>query len=143
MAIDTSHLPFKKSEPRKRIKGREKRRERVVIGDIRSIVADRDYYCRLYWFDAATRAAIWAIFGACRGASEWAHRHEESRAKTRGMGPERHTTKGTLMLCAEHHQSDSHGYDRHKFEIEALTEKGCDSRLRFVARDGRTFEEPG
>ena len=54
---------------------------------------------------------------------------------------DRHTTEGSLMLCARHHRTGIAAYDLNRMRIEALTEKGCDGRLRFK-RDGVVFEEP-
>lgn len=122
---------------------RRRRAESKVVKVVRPVVADRDGDCRLYVFDLATRANVWRLFGACCGLSEWAHRREHSRAKTRGMVPDaRHTTATSLQLCSRHHQDDRYGYDRSAFRIEDLTDLGCDGRLRFVRRDGQTWEEP-
>lgn len=107
-------------------------------------VASRDTYCRLYWFDAATRSAISAIFGACSGRAEMAHIGEKRRSKTVGQdAEERHVTTHAVLLCHRHHQGDNrYSYDRHAFEIEALSKNGCDGRLRFVRADGQIWEEP-
>lgn len=158
MPLSTSKLPFAK--PPKRVKVRKplrrtrlrpsrkaqqrRREESKVVKVVRLVVAERDGYCRLHWTNGATRAAMVATFGPCHGASQWAHRREGmSRAQTRGMDPkDRHTTAGSLMLCAFHHLDDRHGYDRSAFAIEDMTDKGCDGRLRFVTRAGQALEEP-
>lgn len=136
-------LAFPKGEARRRLRDRRRRTARRVVVTVRAVVADRDFYCRLYCLDAMTQERIAAIFGACAGRGEWAHRREASRAKTRGQAPERrHTTTASLMLCHFHHQDDRCGYDRSAFRIEDLTDCGCDGRLRFVARGGQVWEEP-
>lgn len=75
---------------------------------IRAQVAERDGWCRVRrdgWTDA-----ILMVFGACNGASEWAHLGDKKRFKTRGLPPEeRHTTAGSLMLCEKHHDAYDEG----------------------------------
>jgi hypothetical protein len=103
--------------------------EAAVIARIRAIVERRDVYCRI-------GKALCGI-GRCAGALEWAHLGDHRRFKTRGLPPEeRHTTRGTLMLCSQHH----HDYDQHRLEIEALTEREADGPLAFVGF-GKRFEE--
>ena len=138
MAIDTSGLPFPKGETRKKTKARDKRRERVVVADVRGEVVGRDGYCRLYWLHDAIRQAIAEVLGSCSGKSEWAHFGEHKRSKTRGKSAdERHTKAGSLMLCKFHHGE----YDGNRMGIDALTLNGCDGPLRFM-RTGQSWEEP-
>ena len=67
---------------------------------------------------------------------------EKKRAKTRGQSPEdRHDSEYSLMLCATHHREGVAAYDLNRMTIEALTENGCNGRLRFT-RDGQIWEEP-
>lgn len=109
-----------------------------MISRVRRVVADRDGYCRLHWFDAATRCAVTALFDACGGRSEWAHWGAYRRSLTRGQAPEqRHTAEGSLMLCAAHHRA----YDEHRLSIDAMTARECEGPLRFATTDG-TWEEP-
>ena len=138
MSMDTSGLPFPKGEPKKKTKARDKRKERVVVGDVRGDVVGRDGYCRLHWLHDATRRQTAEIFGQCSGKSEWAHFGEHKRSKTRGRpADERHTTAGSLMLCKRHHTD----YDEHRLDIMTLTPRGCDGQLKFI-RDGQYWEEP-
>lgn len=119
---------FPKPEPHKRVKARKKRREAKVVKAVRPVVAARDGHCRLWSYSRAMHL----IFGACRGASEWAHWRAHSRAKTRGMDPEvRHTTDKTMMMCGLHHDL----YDDGKLIVRALTERTCDGRLGFKMQD--------
>ena len=137
--------PLRRTRLRPSRKAQQRRRkESLVVKAIRPIVAERDGHCRLHWSNGAMRAGMVAAFGACRGESQWAHRRDGmSRAQTRRMDArKRHTTAGSLMLCAFHHLDDGAGYDRSAFAIEDLTDKGCDGRLRFVTRDGQAWEEP-
>ncbi|MEY2873479.1 MAG: hypothetical protein RLZZ373_850, partial [Pseudomonadota bacterium] len=54
------------------------------------------------------------LAGPCGGDSTWAHLGEWRRSNTRGMAPDqRHHTKGTAMMCADHHRR----YDAHEFDI--------------------------
>jgi hypothetical protein len=139
--IDTSGLGLPKPEPRKRQKARKDRIERQVATKVRADVDARDGYCRWYWFDETTRRTIESLIGPCGGPSEWAHLI--SRAETRGMAPEiRHSTENSCKMCRDHHQSDKHGYDRHRFDVEAVTDRGADGPLRIVLPDGRGWEEP-
>lgn len=104
-----------------------RRAEVKVIKSVREQVMARDQGCRV-------RAAGLA---ACWGDLQWAHLHEHARSKTRRMkATERHTTAGTLALCALHH----HLYDRHEFAIQCLSERGCDGPIK-VTDDGRTIYE--
>lgn len=133
---------FQKPEKRSTTKRRKKTKERDIKSVVRTAVEERDGYCRLYWYDADTRLSIVKIFGPCGGRSTWAHVNDKRRFATRGMEPEeRHTTDGSIMLCEWHHQTGPAAYDAHGMEIEYMTERGCDGRLRFV-RDDKVFEEP-
>jgi hypothetical protein len=49
----------------------------------------------------------------------------------------RHTTAGSFMACTRHHQM----YDRGLFDLEALTEQGCDGPLRIVDEGVLIFQE--
>ena len=127
----------KRVSSRRREKDRERRREKCIIGDVRSEVDGRDGYCRLYVLDAAWRAELFAMFGACRGASELAHFGRHRRARTRGQAPElRHTVAGSLKLCNGHHQSGTAAYDAGTLLIEAVSGNGTNGRLTFSTKDG-------
>lgn len=118
-----------KPEPHKRVKDRKKREERAVIKTVRPAVVTRDGLCRL----RSMCRAFQLMFGACAGPSEWAHWREHSRAKTRGMAPQiRHTTSQSLMMCKRHHNDYDKGHGVTRLYIEALTERICDGRLRFI-----------
>ena len=134
MGIDYSQSAISKGEPRKRIKGRKKRQEKKVKTSVRAEVMERDGdRCRLGWLDETQR-----LFGACKGALQWAHWGPYKRSKTRGQEPERrHCRHGGLALCDGHHDA----YDEGRLVIEALTDRECDGRLRFE-RDGKAWEEP-
>ena len=140
----TRRTPLRRT-PVRRSKARtaKRRAEIKVIAAVRARVADRDYYCRLYWQDTETRTAIAAVFGACGGPSEWAHWGPWRRSKTRGQDPhERHTTRGSLMLCAVHHRTGPSAYDAGGMTITALYERrGCNGRLRFKRGDA-VWTEP-
>lgn len=81
---------------------------------VRALVADRDGHCRIGdWElnpgdthdDAMSAEGPDGHLGVCDGKSEWAHLGDKKRFKTRGLPPEeRHTTAGSLMLCAKHHR---------------------------------------
>jgi len=74
-----------------RVRAAKARKDAAYAKKIRQLVAERDGYCRLH-----------GIY--CQGPSEWAHLGEKKRFNTRGLPPnERHTTAGSLMLCARHH----------------------------------------
>lgn len=139
MAISTKGLPFAKGESRNKKKAQRRAKERTVIAQVRDAVRDRDYYCRLSWFDGATRALVWELFGPCSGRSEWSHYNAtHRRSKTQRQEPElRHDRKYSMMLCSYH----SHEYDQNRMRIFGLTEECCDGRLRFE-RDGKAWEEP-
>lgn len=65
-----------------------------MIAQVRAACVERDGDCRLAGMG----------FGACRGESEWAHLPQWRRSATRGQpATARHTTIGTVMLCASHH----------------------------------------
>lgn len=130
-----------KPEPRQKARARERRAEKPAMDVAYQHADGRDGYCRLYWSDAKTREQAWGLFGKCRGRSTLAHYNEtHRRSKTRGRPPdERHQGQHAMKLCERHHSD----YDQHRFEIEEMTEAGCDGRLRVRrAADGATFEEP-
>ena len=126
------YLPaFPKPEPRRREKRREQDAETRVKTWVRARVVARDGRCRLAGWPQAQ-----VLFGACRGAAEWAHLGAFRRSKTIGQDPEaRHRPEGSLMLCASHHRTGPWAYDRHRVDIEPLSSDGADGRLRFVSRD--------
>jgi len=112
-----------KPKPRSRTKTR--RDEQAVIASVRAAVVERDY----------RRGCRAAHLGRCEGMLEWAHLHHVSRAKTRGMAPEvRHTTAGTLLLCAGHHQD----YDEHRLTIDGTT-LGADGPLVIQKVSGKSL----
>lgn len=133
MAIDTSAMPWSKGPSRKRLKARAHRQERAVKSSVRELVMERDSErCRLSWYGATQ-----ALFGACRGALQWAHWGPYRRSNTRGQAPERrHCRQGGLALCDKHHDD----YDEGRLKIDALTPAECDGRLRYE-RDGKVWEE--
>lgn len=119
--------PQPKPEPRARVKGRAQRQARTVVNSVRSQCVARDGSCRI---GQATQR--FQQFGACDGASQWAHLGDSKRFKTRGQAPEiRHTTAGSLMLCARHHD----GYDGRqpqRITIVAQTDRGADGPLTYA-----------
>ena len=141
MRVGSVTVPLRRSRIKPSRKAAQRRRaESKVVQVVRPIVEDRDGYCRLMWFDDATRRQIAAIFGQCAGPSEWAHLLK--RWQSRGMdGHARHRRDASIMLCRFHHQDDRAGFDRHAFEIEPMTDRGADGPLRFV-KGGQTWEEP-
>lgn len=117
---------------------RRRRAESAVVKVVRPQVADRDGYCRLFRFDEAWRARLWAMFGRCSGPSEWAHFGAHRRSRTMGMAAaERHTPEGSLMLCTRHHRD----YDQNRLRVHALTSQGCEGPLRFTGGDGADHRE--
>lgn len=132
-------LAIPKGITRKTQKGREDRAEAAVIKVVRPQVVDRDGYCRLYWFDAATRALIAQLFGACEGPSEWSHYNDtHRRSKTMGQPPEqRHCVEHSMMLCRKHSQL----YDSNRMLCKELTDRGCSGLLRFWIEGIGVWEE--
>lgn len=105
--------------------------ERVVIARVRPQVAERDGFCRI------ARNRTLGFLGACAGSSQWAHFGSFRRCHTRNMpAVVRHQTAWSVMLCDTHHVA----YDRHRFDMEPLTEAGCDGPLR-IFTDLHSFEE--
>ena len=134
--------PIPKPEPIARTKRRRQRQEAAVIRDVRRRCVERDGYCRLLTDYVRELGLITGpqqlargFGGACHGESQWCHFGDLKRAKTRKQAPERrHTTRGSLMLCAAHHQDGPLAYDRGTLRIEALSkELGCDGPLVFSA----------
>ncbi len=122
-------LPISKGPTRKTLKGRKKRAEARVVSDVRPKVVNRDGYCR----------AGGKLMGPCEGESEWAHLGDHKRSKTRGMPPEeRHTTKGSCMLCTKHHGME----ERHEMDVEMLTDDGADGPMSFQVGSLK-YTEPG
>lgn len=123
--------PIAKPEPLRKKRAREKREEAAAIKDVRARVFVREQFsCRVYKDGAV------AILGACGGTLQWAHASWKRRSRTRGLPPEeRHTTEGSMALCDRHHDAYDEG---HAFEVEPMTDRGCDGRLKYVAyvRDG-------
>jgi hypothetical protein len=98
--------PQPKPEPRKRTKARTARQARKVVKSVRQQCVERDGYCRVVrdWPDNPRGGSPFYGEIACFGPSQWAHLGEFKRSKTRGKAAvERHTTMGSLMLCARHH----------------------------------------
>ena len=115
---------------------RHQRSESSVIKDIRPQVALRDGWCRI-----AKGLPASAPMGRCEGPSEWAHLGQHRRCHTRGMEPEeRHTTGGSLMLCARHHRIYDGTIGQSRMHIEALTDRGADGPLRFT-HGTKVYEE--
>ena len=116
---------------RRLVKGRKTRAAAKVVTSVRAQCVERDGYCRMsrwYSIDGEDNYAR-GVDTFCSGPSEWAHVGEHTRAKTRGMAPERrHTTAGSLMLCRRHH----HDLDAHRITVDALTAAGADGPLRFA-----------
>jgi hypothetical protein len=132
MSLDTSKLPLPKGRTRRQLKSTQDRAEAKVKKAVRAACVARDAYCRFNWFspwfDRRTSVEDVKPIHHCGAPSEWCHFGEKKRAKTRGMAAEqRHTTAGSLMLCAEAHRA----YDAGQLKITALTRKGCDGRLKF------------
>lgn len=124
-------MAIEKPEPRKRVKARRKRAEAKVVQAVRAKCVERDGYCRL------AGGAARAVAGDCRGPSTWAHLAGHRRSQTRGRAPEdRHTTAGSLMLCAGHHEDE----EQHRIRIEPTTPAGCDGTIKVTAPAG-TYEE--
>lgn len=114
-----------KPEKRATTKRRKDRKEAAVASAVRATVSERDGFCRLFTYDSS----VYQMFGSCQGLSQWAHLGDARRFKTRGMEPTlRHTSSGSLMFCARHHQD----YDAHRMQVEALTDRGADGPLRFT-----------
>ena len=127
-------MPCPKPEPLARTKRRRQRQEVAIVKDVRAQCVARDGYCATW-----STGAVSSVCGPCSGRSEWAHFGAHTRAKTRGMAPERrHTTAGSFMLCARHHRD----YDAHRLLIVALSDRGCDGPLVFSAEDRRQEERP-
>lgn len=127
-----SQLADPKGLTRKQLKGRKDRAEAKVKKSVREYCVERDGMCRMFR-TALVEADRWPLLTAlqaeCDGPSQWAHLHNHRRAQTRGQAAtQRHTTAGSLMLCAEHHQQ----YDAHQLRITALTRKAADGRLKFT-----------
>jgi hypothetical protein len=115
-------LMARKLGPVAKARARKARKDAAVAKKVRAKVADRDGYCRV-----GRDSGLQFVF--CQGPSEWAHFGDKKRFKTVGMPPEeRHTTAGSLCLCASHHVL----YDRCLLHIEALTEDGCNGPLKFT-----------
>jgi hypothetical protein len=101
---------------------KRQRAEAKVIRSVRAEVAARDGFCRL---------ACQGL-GPCQGVSEWCHFGASKRFRTRGMAADvRHSTSGSLMLCSRHHRM----YDRHEFDLQALTDRLCDGPLDVIRRE--------
>lgn len=115
---------YPKPEPLARVRQRRRRAERQVVAAVRAIVVRRDSTCRLRGLPQ---------LGVCGGPSEWAHLGARRRYRTRGRpSAERHTTAGSLMLCAAHHRA----YDQHRLLIHVSSPRGANGPLAFVWLDG-------
>jgi hypothetical protein len=107
-----------------RLRARKARKDALTAKDVRERVDERDGYCR-YAGDAYLSGFPVPL---CAGSAEWAHFAGSKRFQTRGLPPtERHTTRGSLMLCTKHHRQ----YDAGTLAIRALTAKGCDGPLDY------------
>lgn len=130
--------PIGKPEARKRTKGRKDRAEAKVEKVTRAKCVDRDGYCRIGSRGTEEVLDVYdpllfvpSLADGCEGPSQWAHRGELRRARTRGQAPEiRHTTAGSLMLCQRHHDQYDNTQKPRLF-ITALTAKGADGPLKF------------
>jgi hypothetical protein len=115
---------------RKRVKARRQRQAAKVAKSVREDCVERDGFC-LIWRRATS--SDWARLAnpICDGPSEWAHIGQHRRCHTQGQAPEqRHTTKGSGMLCQRHHVA----YDAHAFDIEPLTDAGMNGAFKVVVR---------
>lgn len=127
---------FQKPEPRAKQRRRERRVEAETLAAARAEAVERDGYCRLYVLDANWRVELQRMFGACSGPSEFSHLGESRRFKTRGQDPEvRHSSAGGIMLCANHHRTGIHAYDRHTLRIDELTDRRANGPLQFWTDD--------
>ena len=129
---------FPKPEKRKTVKGRERRKAREVVQNVREKCVARDGPCRIAGAVFRRPDGSW-FRHRCGVVSEWCHLASHRRSKTRGQdAAERHTTAGSLMLCrTAHAQYDGRQYPR--LDIVA-DERGADGPLAFVM-DGATYEE--
>lgn len=119
MSVVRCATPKPSRGTRKREKARAKRQEAKVIKTVREAVLARDRHCVLMWLSM------------CGGELQWAHIGPNRRCHTRGQKPEqRHTTKGTAMLCRKHHDA----YDAHEFDIQPQTPAGMDGPFAVIRR---------
>lgn len=111
--------------------------EAAVIARVRPIVMERDGHCRV-------AKNLLSGLGPCEGRSEWAHLNRSRRCHTRGMAPdERHTTAGSVALCARHHRLFDGQFlsaRTPRLFIEELSDRGADGPLRFTHGE-RSYEE--
>ena len=131
MAIDMTHAPIPKGEPRRTRKGRQRRQEGAVKQSVRAQLVERDGPCRVMHPEWQYRddlpGSLWPH--ECTTVSEWAHLKGHRRSQTRGMAPNRrHTTTHSLMLCQELHRLEEQGI----LKVEYLTKRGCDGPLRLT-----------
>lgn len=137
-----NELTYEKPKSRRKPKGvtaryraKRKRAESPVAKKVRAACVDRDGYCRMGRAVMGFTDDTWSIAAAveaCDGASQWAHLGDGTRAKTRGMKPERrHMTSKSVMLCRVHHDRYD-GRRLPKMRIRELTEHGADGRLEFT-----------
>lgn len=125
------------------LKARKDRKEAAVKKYVRAQCAERDGDCRICdWennpgdihegdegHDSLPYPDDFSV-----NPSEWAHLNEGTRAKTRGMAPERrHTTVRSLMLCRFHHDRLD-GRQRPRIVIDPMTEHGADGSLEIRTR---------
>jgi hypothetical protein len=123
-------VPQPKPTPRKRVNAKAKRVESTHAQQVRALVVERDGSCRL------ADPALWLIFGACSGESEFAHMPERRRSKTRGMDPKiRHDKAHTLMLCTKHHAMADRRGPRPWMQVQPASSRGAEGRLAFQIRD--------
>jgi hypothetical protein len=129
--MKTTGLAFPKGRTRKQAKAKKDRSESAVKRAVRKACVDRDGHCRIReWEDHPDdwHADDLAPCHSFSTTGEHAHMHSHRRSQTRGQAAEkRHTTRASLMLCADHHQQ----YDAHQLRITALTRSGADGPLKF------------
>lgn len=100
--------PQPKGPTRKQVKAKAKRVARKVVKSVRAQCVERDGHCRYLYLAVAGDSCPKGHLAhpECDGPSEWAHLGDKKRARTRNMPAHiRHTTAGSLMLCAKHHDA--------------------------------------
>lgn len=136
---EREHRSYPKGPTRKQLKARADRGEAKVKKSVRAQCDARDGDCRIGWHNAVDEIKdvygpelfVPSLYDGCDGPPQWAHLHSHRRSQTRGQAAtKRHTTAGSLMLCAEHHQQ----YDAHQLQIRCLTRQGADGPLRFTRK---------
>jgi len=114
---------FPKPEPRKRTQARKARAEAAVVKAVRAACVLRDGLCRL-------SDEPWSVTAVCRGPSQWTHLPPFTRARTRGLPPERrHSTAWTIMACQRHHDMID-GRRTPTLKVFCLTDKGANGPIQ-------------